>query len=84
MPRAQMRPFATTGVDLGRLPCARCRPAPGALRPAGRSLRRTTTRSTDRFDVSSDGRRFLLARPAGEEETSAMTLVQNWPELLHQ
>ena len=34
------------------------------------------------YDVSSDGQRFLLNRPIGEESSPPITLVQNWTALL--
>jgi eukaryotic-like serine/threonine-protein kinase len=34
------------------------------------------------YDVSSDGQRFLLNRPIGEETAPPITLVQNWTEFL--
>ena len=34
------------------------------------------------FDVSADGRRFLIALPLGEESSPPITLVQNWTNLL--
>jgi serine/threonine protein kinase len=34
------------------------------------------------YDVSSDGQRFLLNRPVGDESAPPITLVQNWPALL--
>jgi hypothetical protein len=38
--------------------------------------------SGPQYDVSSDGQRFLLNRPIGEESSPPITLVQNWTVLL--
>ena len=36
------------------------------------------------FDVSSDGQRFLIVTPPGDDSTPPISLVQNWTVLLRQ
>jgi len=44
---------------------------------------RPRTRTLDSpFDVTADGRRFVVSTASGEEVPSAITLVQNWTGLL--
>ena len=35
-----------------------------------------------RYDVSADGERFLMARPAGDDQSSEIRVVQNWTQEL--
>jgi hypothetical protein len=34
------------------------------------------------YDVSPDGKSFLMVKSTGAEEAAQLVLVQNWPELL--
>jgi hypothetical protein len=34
------------------------------------------------YDVSADGKRFLLAQPLEESTSVPITVIVNWPELL--
>jgi len=42
----------------------------------------TGTLAGRKWDVSSDGKRFLVIRPLNEESSPPITIVTNWPELL--
>ena len=41
--------------------------------------------SRSSFDVTADGKRFLIAEPVEEEKAKppAIHVIQNWPALLH-
>jgi hypothetical protein len=52
-------------------------PRPGALQKLFDAPRAAS------FDVSTEGRRFIVVEALGDDTVVPMVLIQNWPALLH-
>jgi hypothetical protein len=40
------------------------------------------TRGASNFDVSADGKRFLVNQPVSDSSDTPVTVILNWPQLL--